>query len=404
MDLEVQSRLSFYKKIADLGGKENVFLVRHIETGQIYVEKVLDVFDKQIYDMLMRECFPMIPKIYECLEEDGRLYIIEEYIQGVTLEDYIEKYGALEAPQATKVLMELCSILNTLHDRSTPIIHRDIKPTNVMLCGEFEHSSTISSVYLIDFNTARRFVENTERDTVQMGTMGFAAPEQYGFGQSDVRTDIYALGVVTNYMLCGKMLSEEIYSKGDALSNVIARATKIDPEQRFQNVGEIAEALGQNKVGNEPSYNNPYSKAYNNATAGHGGEMPASSEKNTEVGTEGLKTHNRRRFLPPGFREGKISHMLVALLYYGISFWCAFTLEVDTNGKPATGTDLFANRVVLLIILMLCAIFWGNYLGVWDRLPLMNKKGWHIVGLIIYPIAIFFVLIMILVSFEYLLL
>lgn len=404
MDLEVQSRLSFYKKIADLGGKENVFLVRHIETGQIYVEKVLDVFDKQIYDMLMRECFPMIPKIYECLENDDKLYIIEEYIQGITLEDYIEKYGCLAPFQAEKVLLMLCNILDTLHNRINPIIHRDIKPTNIMLCGEFEHSSTISSIYLIDFNTARQFTKGTERDTVQMGTMGFAAPEQYGFGQSDTRTDIYALGVLANYMLCGKMLSEEIYSKGDALSNVIARATKIDPEQRFQNVGEIAEALRQNKVGNEPSYNNPYSKAYNNATAGHGGEMPASSEQNTEVGTESLKTHNRRRFLPPGFREGKLSHMLVAILYYAISISISFTLEVNTNGKPATGTDLFANRIVFLIILLLCALFWGNYLNVWDKLPLMKRKGLRIVGFVIYPLAIFLLLILILVIFENLLL
>ncbi len=380
MNLEVQSRLSFYKKIADLGSKENVCLVQHIETGQIYVKKELDVYDRKIYDILMKENIPMTPKVYECLEDDDKLYIIEEYIHGITLESYIEKYGCLTPTQAEKVLLELCSILNTLHNRSTPIIHRDIKPTNIILCGEFEHSSTISSVYLIDFNTARKYSGNAEHDTVQMGTMGFAAPEQYGFGQSDARTDIYALGVVTNYMLCGKMISDEVYSCEDNLSKIIAKATKIDPEQRYQNVREIVQVFGYDE------------------------SMSGSFRNNDETDTKDSKKDNWTRFFPPGFRSGNISHMLVAGMYYIISIWVSFTLEPETNGEPATGTDLFANRISCLLIFIFCALFWGNYLDVWDKLPLMKRKGGRVAGIVVYTVAITCFFMIILVAFEDLLL
>ena len=80
----------------------------------------------------------------------------------------------------------------------------DIKPTNIMLQGDFKKGQGIVSVYLIDFNTARVFDAERNRDTELIGTRGFAAPEQYGFSQSDARTDIYGLGVLLNYMLCGK--------------------------------------------------------------------------------------------------------------------------------------------------------------------------------------------------------
>ena len=351
MNLEIQSRLSFYKKIADLGVKENISIVQHIETKQVYVEKVLDVYDKHIYEVLMKENIPMIPKIYECLEADGRLYVIEELLtQCITLEGYIGRYGCLSHDDAKNVIFMLCSVLDRLHNRDNPIIHRDIKPTNIMVQ---EDAGRITGIYLIDFNTSRQFVNARERDTIPMGTMGFAAPEQYGFGQSDVRTDIYALGVLINFMMCGKLLSDEVYAKGDDISGIIARATKIAPEQRYQNVREIEKAL-----------------------CGY------------------------RNFLPPGFREGNPSHMLIAGIYYVSAIVMSACLEITSEGEPVSKAVSLATRITCMIIFLSFPLIWGNYLGIWEKLPLMKQKGWRVVGFVVYPMIIFLLLMIWLTIFE----
>ena len=212
MNLEIQSRLSFYRRLEEVEHKKGISLVRHIETGQIYVEKVLTQYDKSIYDWLQQSKLPYVPQIYECMEEDGTLYLIEEYIQGITLETYIEQFGCLDLDAAGRVIEYLCRTLEKLHRHIPPIVHRDIKPTNIMLQGDFKKGHGIVSVYLIDFNTARVFDAERNRDTELIGTRGFAAPEQYGFSQSDARTDIYGLGVLLNYMLCGKLIRDGIYA------------------------------------------------------------------------------------------------------------------------------------------------------------------------------------------------
>ena len=103
MNLEIQSRLSFYRRLEEVEHKKGISLVRHIETGQIYVEKVLTQYDKSIYDWLQQSKLPYVPQIYECMEEDGTLYLIEEYIQGITLETYIEQFGCLDLDAAGRV-------------------------------------------------------------------------------------------------------------------------------------------------------------------------------------------------------------------------------------------------------------------------------------------------------------
>lgn len=243
MNLEIQSRLSFYRRLEEVEHKKGISLVRHIETGQIYVEKILTQYDKSIYDWLQQSKLPYVPQIYECMEEDGTLYLIEEYIQGITLETYIEQFGCLDLDAAGRVIEYLCRTLEKLHSHIPPIVHRDIKPTNVMLQGDFKKGQGIVSVYLIDFNTARVFDAERNRDTELIGTRGFAAPEQYGFLQSDARTDIYGLGVLLNYMLCGKLIRDGIYEDYPEVSQIIRKATQIDPEKRYQTAEEMMQAV-----------------------------------------------------------------------------------------------------------------------------------------------------------------
>ena len=127
-------------------------------------------------------------------------------------------------------MLQLCDALECLHIRFHPIIHRDIKPSNIVISSD-------GILKLIDYNAARRYERGATQDTRYMGTPGYAAPEQYGFFQSDVRTDIYAMGVVLNYMLTGRHISEETASGG--LGRIVKRCTQLDPGKRYDSVTDV---------------------------------------------------------------------------------------------------------------------------------------------------------------------
>lgn len=375
MNLEIQSRLSFYRRLEEVEHKKGISLVRHIETGQIYVEKVLTQYDKSIYDWLQQSKLPYVPQIYECMEEDGTLYLIEEYIQGITLETYIEQFGCLDLDAAGRVIEYLCRTLEKLHRHIPPIVHRDIKPTNIMLQGDFKKGHGIVSVYLIDFNTARVFDAERNRDTELIGTRGFAAPEQYGFSQSDARTDIYGLGVLLNYMLCGKLIRDGIYADHQEVSQIIRKATQIDSEKRYQTAEEMLDAMQQSMILDEAT------------------DKVSLNDKSRPAWT---------RFLPPGFREEKILNMVVAAIYYIFWMYFCLTVEVKDHGEPLSGTWLYVNRFVYFMMFIITPFFWNNYLGVWNYFPLVRspKKIWKLVGLFLYTVAWFFLVMFVFVIVE----
>ena len=163
-------------------------------------------------------------------EQDGENLVIEEFIQGDTLGFLLE--GALFTPQETrKIIKQLCQGLWVLH--SMAAIHRDIKPENVILRGD--------DAVLIDFDAARLHKPQAETDTQILGTTGFAAPEQYGLGQSDTRTDIYSLGVLMNVMLTGEHPSQKL-AEG-RMGGVIQRCTRVNPAKRYKDVLRLMEVL-----------------------------------------------------------------------------------------------------------------------------------------------------------------
>lgn len=409
MNLEIQSRLSFYRRLEEVEHKKGISLVRHIETGQIYVEKVLTQYDKSIYDWLQQSKLPYVPQIYECMEEDGTLYLIEEYIQGITLETYIEQFGCLDLDAAGRVIEYLCRTLEKLHSHIPPIVHRDIKPTNVMLHGDFKKGQGIVSVYLIDFNTARVFDAERNRDTELIGTRGFAAPEQYGFSQSDARTDIYGLGVLLNYMLCGNLIRDGIYEDYPEVSQIIRKATRIDPEKRYQTAGEMLQALHQippSGAEDKTEYGRQNTAMYpeeqvdmylHNENINSGFSDDAVTEKHKEKCRPSWT-----RFLPPGFREGKVLNMVVAAIYYIFWIYFCLTVEVKEHGEPLSGTWLYVNRFVYFMMFIITPFFWNNYLDVWNYFPLVRspKKIWKLVGLFLYTVAWFFLVMFVFVIVE----
>lgn len=183
-----------------------------------------------IYEELVNiKCFE-IPEIYDVLYLENGIIVLEEFIDGITVAQVLES-GCYKYSGAKKVIKSICSALTILHKMNC--IHRDIKPENVMI-------EKTGRVVLIDFNASRK-ISNSKKDTVILGTIGYASPEQYGITQSDTRSDIYALGILLNVMLTSKHPSEKI-AKGKA-ARIIRKCTCVNPDERYQTVEKLSNAL-----------------------------------------------------------------------------------------------------------------------------------------------------------------
>lgn len=228
--LSEQLDLEFEKlRLLKESPRGSVELIRHRESGRQFILRRF-TGNGEVYRKLLDCSCRCLPLIYEAAERDGENIVIEEYIQGDTL-DFLLK-GALCSPAETRqIVRQLCQALWVLH--SMAAVHRDIKPENVILRG--------ADTVLIDFDAARLHKPQAEADTQVLGTTGFAAPEQYGLGQSDTRTDIYSLGVLMNVMLTGEHPSRKL-AEG-RMGRVIQRCTQVNPAKRYKNVLRLMEAL-----------------------------------------------------------------------------------------------------------------------------------------------------------------
>lgn len=183
------------------------------------------------YDYINLKSYKGLPLVYDSLHFDDGQIVLEEYIDGITVADVLEN-GIYTYNGAKKIIQELCLTLSFLHKAC--YIHRDIKPENIMI-------SKNGVVKLIDFNASRKYDFSQNTDTVQIGTIGYASPEQFGIAQTDTRTDIYAIGVLLNIMLTGKHPSKQI-ATGKA-KKIILKCTQINPNERYQTVEELFKDL-----------------------------------------------------------------------------------------------------------------------------------------------------------------
>jgi serine/threonine protein kinase len=182
------------------------------------------------YEELYRIACPHLPLIYDVVELEDGWIVLEEFIEGITVAEVMES-GKYRYAGARAVIRAVCLAMEVLHQRN--LVHRDIKPENIMIGKD-------GRVVLIDFNAARK-VSAAKRDTVVMGTVGYASPEQLGVSKSDARADIYAVGVLLNVMLSGCHPSEKMV-KGKA-GRIVRRCTAVNPEERYQSAEKLAAAL-----------------------------------------------------------------------------------------------------------------------------------------------------------------
>ena len=198
-------------------------------------------------DILKRLNHPHLPSIIDVIDKDDSFIIIMDYIQGNSLASRLEEYGAQPQEDVVEWAKQLCDVLGYLHSRTPAIIYRDMKPSNVMLKPD-------GNVTLIDFGTAREFKEKNLADTTCLGTVGYAAPEQFGgMGQTDGRTDIYCLGATLYHLVTGMNPCEPPYdikpireinpSLSSGLEKIILKCTQRDPNDRYQSVAELMYAL-----------------------------------------------------------------------------------------------------------------------------------------------------------------
>ena len=207
----------------------SIVLVRHRQTHTPYVFRCYEGSAEVYHRLLFLDC-PNLPRIYEAAEKNGQAVVLEEYVEGDTIQDLLK--GALFTADETRAVVRgICRGLWVLHKHGA--VHRDIKPENVILRG--------NEAVLIDFDAARIFKPEHSADTVVLGTTGFAAPEQYGMGQSDRRSDIYSLGVLMNVMLTGQHPSRKL-AEG-RFGRVISKCTMMDPAARYDSVEELLGAL-----------------------------------------------------------------------------------------------------------------------------------------------------------------
>ncbi|MCF0230295.1 MAG: serine/threonine protein kinase [Parasporobacterium sp.] len=208
------------------GEKTSISIVKNIVSQQVYCRKSLSVYNIRVYEYLKDNPHPNIPEVCDYEEQDGVLTVYEEYIRGEAL-DYVLDNRRMDKLEKIHILEEVCDALTFLHSaKPYPIIHRDVKPSNIMITED-------GRVVLTDYDAAKVFTPGQIRDTTLMGTEGSAAPEQYGFAQSDVRTDIYALGA----------LIKQMFPKDFRMKRIADRAMEIAPRDRYGSVSEVKELL-----------------------------------------------------------------------------------------------------------------------------------------------------------------
>ena len=190
---------------------------------------------------------PALPRIVDIIDSRDTIYVIMDYIEGEPLSRILEREGPQPEEDVLEWAKQLCDVLSYLHTRKPPVIYRDLKPGNIMIRPD-------GNIRLIDFGIAREYKEGAVTDTVQLGTKGYAAPEQFGGqGQTDARTDIYSLGVTLYQALTGQAPTEPPYefypirywnpALSGGLENIIAKCVKSNPAERYQSCAELFYAL-----------------------------------------------------------------------------------------------------------------------------------------------------------------
>lgn len=312
-----------------LNEKGTVFLIRQLATGRILTGRRVSARQAEVYAALQKSTIPHIPRIRAIQPEpDGQFLVLQDYVQGLTLEAVLSRQHSLPGQQAVAICRQLCLALEGLH--ALGLVHRDIKPGNVMLTDTGE-------AYLIDFDISRTCKASQNRDTALLGTMGYAAPEQFGFQQSDARADLYALGILLNQLCTGEFPPNKMVE--GPLAKIVQTCIEIDPRQRYDSAAVMRKALEQ---------------LYPEAAAPAAETIATAPTKMTGV---------------PGFRSGNPLHILIAILAYGI-------FAILATAVALASFDSLANFIIGFIVILApvgCYLFAFDLFSIRTRCTLVER-------------------------------
>lgn len=205
-----------------------------------------------LYKQLQSISNEHITKIYSAKFDEDCIFVVEEYIDGLTLDEYIEKNNCNEN-EIINLILQLCDGLKALHGATPAIIHRDLKPSNILVTDK-------GLLKIIDFDASRNYKKDTTHDTVIMGTLEYASPEQYGFSQTDARSDIYSVGAIMYQLFFHETLpqnnagintdkninknsSKSTIKYEASIRKIINRCTMFDPEKRYSDICQLENEL-----------------------------------------------------------------------------------------------------------------------------------------------------------------
>lgn len=306
--------------------KSKLLLWQFREIGQInkntvvvyndYLQRqmILKILPRQNLPVLkdiMKIKHPNLMEIYDVMDDGINCNCLCEFVFGNNLDKIVYTKMGVDPKIAEKWMVQLCNGVETLHQKN--IIHRDITPNNVMIDYE-------GNIKLIDFNISRERKQSASRDTTVMGTAGYASPEQFGFTQTGFGADIYAMGVLLNFMLTGKMPNVKLCS--GKYASIVKKATQIKEEDRYSNVYQMKLALQGN-------------------------------------GNEKLSFADKFLLNLPGFRSNKTSHKVIAIIGYVLYFillYCA----IDVTFINGDVESLINGFVAWSLVPYICFFDVGN--------------------------------------------
>ena len=223
------------------GDAGETLLVKERATGDYFVAKCY--FDNSLLshategELLKSLHHFGLPNYVGEYKNERALCVVREYVEGTPLDQYVLQNG-LSEEQAVLFSEQLCDILSYLHSQKPPVIHRDIKPQNIIVDAE-------GRIRLIDFGISRVYDEEAQEDTVCFGTKNFAAPEQYGYCQTDCRSDIFSMGILIGWLVTGETNLKNVFKKTEnpRLKKIIQKCTAFAPEKRYASAEKVKSEL-----------------------------------------------------------------------------------------------------------------------------------------------------------------
>ncbi len=317
-------------------------LVRNRNTKQLMIKKIMPASEFDLHITISKLNNEHIAKIFDVIIDRNACIILEEYVPGNTVEQMISK-GVFSENYAINVARQICDGLSVLHKYS--ITHRDITPTNIIIGNN-------GVVKIIDFGISRFHNANASHDTQVLGTEGYAAPEQFGFKQSDSKTDIYAVGVLLNFMLTGHLPSEVMYRNGD-IAEIIKKCTEFNVEKRFETIEDLNAALKRKRV--------------------YGFNFADNFLENF-----------------PGFRSKKKGVRIFAIIMYAYMFlWIA---NMYRTYCPQNLLNIFPVTLISIMMFIIPIAFFSNIFGFQNCIPKirdLNKTARRIIFFSLAVVSIF---------------